>query len=215
MSDKIRTACALLAAATAVYLIGLWPTWWVRDTVLRAAGFPPYQGLWKFLPHLLLYSTLAAATAAVAWIAFSRKGVLEPIPLCKGRQPLGKILIGAFVPIALVLGVLVLTGQGSAIRWIPPDPWSIAGNLFSNFYEEFIYRGFLLAALAGVMGFWAAAGVTSALWAATHTQYPLSLQVTIFVTGVLLAWVTRAARTLWAPWGSHMIFDVVLDSLVG
>jgi hypothetical protein len=36
---------SLLAAASAVYLIGLWPTWWLRDTVLRAADFPAYAGL--------------------------------------------------------------------------------------------------------------------------------------------------------------------------
>jgi len=115
----------------------------------------------------------------------------------------------------LVLVVLIATGQGSAIRWIDPDPWSLAGNVFSNFYEEFIFRGFLLAALAAVIGFWPAAGVTSALWAATHTQYPLSLQLTIFATGMLLAWVVQSARTIWAPYGAHMVMDVVLDSLVG
>ena len=206
---------SLLAAAAAVYLIGLWPTWWVRDTVLRAADFPAYAGLWKFLPHLLLYSTLPALAAGVAWIAFARAGVIDGPPLGKGHRPLGKILIGAFGAIALVLVVLIATGQGSAIRWIDPDPWSIAGNVFSNFYEEFIFRGFLLAALAAVIGFLPAAVVTSALWAATHTQYPLSLQVTIFAVGVLLAWVAQSARTLWAPWGAHMIMDVVLDSLVG
>ena len=74
---------------------------------------------------------------------------------------------------------------------------------------------FLLAALAAVIGFLPAAAVTSALWAATHTQYPLSLQVTVFAVGVLLSWVAQRARTLWAPWGAHMIMDVVLDSLVG
>ena len=206
---------SLLAAAAAVYLIGLWPTWWVRDTVLRAADFPAYAGLWKFLPHLLLYSTLPALAAGVAWIAFARAGVIDGPPLGKGHRPLGKILIGAFGAIALVLVVLIATGQGSAIRWIDPDPWSIAGNVFSNFCEEFIFRGFLLAALAAVIGFMPAAVVTSALWAATHTQYPLSLQVTIFAVGVLLAWVAQSARTLWAPWGAHMIMDVVLDSLVG
>jgi membrane protease YdiL (CAAX protease family) len=205
----------LLAAAAAVYLIGLWPTWWLRDTVLRAAGFPAYSGLWKFLPHLLLYSTLPALAAGVAWIAFARAGVIDMPPLGKGHRPLGKVLIGGFGAIALVLGVLIATGQSSAIRWIAPDPWSIAGNVFSNFYEEFIFRGFLLAALAAVIGFLPAAAVTSALWAATHTQYPLSLQVTVFAVGVLLSWVAQRARTLWAPWGAHMIMDVVLDSLVG
>ena len=206
---------SLLAAAAAVYLIGFWPTWWLRDAVLAAAGFPAYAGLWKFLPHLLLYSTLPALAAGVAWIAFARAGVIDAPPLGKGHRPLGKILIGAFGAIALVLVVLIATGQGSAIRWIDPDPWSIAGNVFSNFYEEFIFRGFLLTALAAVIGFVPAAVVTSGLWAATHTQYPLSLQVTIFVVGILLAWLTRSARTIWAPYGAHMIMDVVLDSLVG
>lgn len=216
MGVAARSAAArLLAAAAAVYLIGLWPTWWLRDTVLRAAGFPAYAGLWKFLPHLLLYSTLPALAAGVAWIAFARAGILEMPPLGKGYRPLGKVLIGGFGPVALVLGVLIATGQGSAIRWIDPDPWSIAGNVFSNFYEEFIFRGFLLVALGAVIGFLPAAAVTSALWAATHTQYPLSLQVAIFATGVLLSWVVQKARTIWAPWGGHMIFDVVLDSLVG
>ena len=205
----------LLAAAAGVYLIGLWPTWWLRDTVLRTAGFPAYSGLWKFLPHLLLYSTLPALAAGVAWIAFARAGVIDTPPLGKGHRPLGKVLIGGVGAIVLVLGVLIATGQGSAIRWIDPDPWSIAGNVFSNFYEEFIFRGFLLAALAAMIGFLPAAVVTSALWAATHTQYPLSLQVTIFATGVLLSWVVQSARTMWAPWGAHMIMDVVLDSLVG
>ena len=208
-------AAKLIAAAVAVYLIGLWPTWWLRDTVLGAAGFPAYSGVWKFLPHLLLYSTLAALAAGVAWIAFARAGVIEMPQLDKGYRPLGKVLIGALGAVALVLGVLIATGQGSAIRWIDPDPWSIAGNVFSNFYEEFIFRGFLLTALAAVIRFWPAAILTSALWAATHTQYPLSLQVTIFATGVLLCWVTRSAQTIWAPWGAHMIMDVVLDSLVG
>jgi membrane protease YdiL (CAAX protease family) len=216
MAVPTRSAAArLLAAAAAVYLIGLWPTWWLRDTVLRAAGFPAYSGLWKFLPHLLLYSTLPALAAGVAWIAFARAGVIDAPPLGKGHRPLGKVLIVGFGAIPLVLGVLIATGQGSAIRWIDPDPWSIAGNVFSNFYEEFIFRGFLLTALAAVIGFLPAAAVTSALWAATHTQYPLSLQVTVFAVGVLLAWVAQSARTIWAPWGAHMIMDVVLDSLVG
>jgi membrane protease YdiL (CAAX protease family) len=210
-----RAAACLLAAAAAVYLIGLWPTWWLRDIVLRAAGFPAYSGVWKFLPHLLLYSTLPALAAGVAWIALARAGVIDAPALGKGQRPIGKVMIGAFGAIALVLGVLVATGQGSAIRWIGPDPWSIAGNVFSNFYEEFIFRGFLLTALAATIGFLPAAVLTSALWAAMHTQYPLSLQVAVFATGVLLCWVVRSARTMWAPWGAHMIMDVVLDSLVG
>lgn len=214
IDPKTRITCALLAASACVFLAALWPAWWVRDTVLRAADFPRYQGVWKFLPHLLLYSTLPAVVAAIAWIGFSRKGVLEPVPLGKGHRSASSALIVGLATIVLVLVVLVAMGKGAAIGWKQPDPWSIAGNVFSNFYEELIYRGFLLAALAAVFGFWPAAVLTSALWAATHTQYPVSLQVAIFVTGLMLAWAAKAARTLWAPWGAHMTFDVVLDSLV-
>jgi len=119
MAVATRSAPAsLLAAAAAVYLIGLWPTWWLRDTVLRAADFPAYAGLWKFLPHLLLYSTLPALIAGVAWIAFARAGVIDGPPLGKGNGALRKSLIAGFGAIPLVLGVLIATGQGSVIRWI-------------------------------------------------------------------------------------------------
>ena len=211
---KWRLRLTLVLAAGAVYLIGLWPSWWVRDTVLRAAGYPAYAGLWKFLPHLLLYSTLAAIAAAIGWIALARTAVLEWPPLGKGRHAFRIASIGAIAAIGLVLGMLVATGQAAMIGWRAPDPWSIAGNVFSNFYEEFIFRGFLLTALAAVIRYWPAAALTSALWAATHTQYPLSMRIVIFAVGLLLAWVIRQTRTIWAPWGSHMVMDIVLDSLV-
>jgi membrane protease YdiL (CAAX protease family) len=209
-----RSRSALVAAAAAVYLIGLWPTWWLRDSVLRAAGHPAYAGLWKFLPHLLLYSTLAAIAAAVAWIVFARAGVLEPPQLGKGHGALVTSLIGALGAILLVLGALVATGQTSAIGWKAPDPWLIAGNVGSNFFEEFIFRGFILTALATAIRFWPAAVVSSVLWAALHTQFPMTLRIVVFAVGVLFAWITRKAQTLWSPWGAHMVMDIVLDSLI-
>ena len=209
-----RSRIALLAAAAAVFVIGLWPTWYLRDSVLSAAGHPKYAGIWKFLPHLLLYSTLAAVAAAIAWYAFARAGVLEPIALGRGDRPIRFAILGALGGIAFVLAAFVAAGQTAAIGWVPPDAWLIAGNLFSNFYEEFIFRGFLLTALAAVIRFWPAAIVTSALWAAMHTQYPLWMQAVVFAMGVLFAWVRQRSKTIWAPWGAHMLMDIVLDSLI-
>ena len=211
----VRARAALLASSAIVYVVGLWPTWWLRDSVLRAAGFPAYSGLWKFLPHLLLYSTLAAIVAGVAWVAHSRAGHLERPALGKGERAVTSALLGALAAIVMTLAAFVILGQSSAIRWTPPDPWSLAGNLFSNFYEEFIFRGFLLVALGRVIGFWPAAIVTSALWAAMHTQFPLPVQVVVFLVGVVFAWVMARAKTVWAPWGAHMLMDAVLDSLLG
>jgi len=101
------------------------------------------------------------------------------------------------------------------VHWIDPVPWKIAGNIFSNFYEEFIFRGFMLTALAAAIGFWPAAIVSSAMWGFTHNQYPLSLQALIAAIGIYWSYLTRRARSLWTPYSAHMVLDIVGDSLIG
>src|SRR5262245_49767272 len=62
----------LVVVAAAAYLIGFWPTWWLRDLVLRAFHHPPYEGVWILIPHLFLYSTLPALFCLVAWSVLAR-----------------------------------------------------------------------------------------------------------------------------------------------
>lgn len=206
---------ALVAMVAAVYAIGFWPSWMLRDAVLHAAGDPPYNGIWKFIPHVLLYSTLAAASAAVAWGIAARSHWIAPPAFGWTFGIIPWSILAAIIGLAFALGSIVAMGQASAIHYIPPDYWSIGGNLFSNFYEEFIFRGFVLAALTAVFGFWPAAIISSAMWAAMHAQYPLPLQVAIFGAGVVFAWIKRTTKSLWAPWVAHMLLDIIGDSLVG
>lgn len=206
---------ALLAMVAAVYAIGFWPSWIVRDAVLHAAGDPPYNGIWKLIPHILLYSTLAAASAAFAWMIAVRSNWLARPELGWRFSVIPWSIAAALIGLAFALGTIVAMGQSSAIHYIRPDYWSIGGNLFSNFYEEFIFRGFVLAALTAVIGFWPAAIISSAMWAAMHAQYPLPLQGAIFATGVVFAWIKRATQSLWAPWAAHMLLDIIGDSLIG
>jgi membrane protease YdiL (CAAX protease family) len=124
-------------------------------------------------------------------------------------------VLGALMAIAATVALVLAMPSLGRLHWIGIDPWSVAGNLFSNFYEEFIFRGFILAGLAAVFGFWPAAIVSSGLWAAQHTQFSLSLQVLIGGVGVVWCWMRAKARTLWAPYLSHEIMDTVLDALVG
>jgi membrane protease YdiL (CAAX protease family) len=102
-----------------------------------------------------------------------------------------------------------------AIHYVPPKPWIIGGNLFSNFFEEFIFRGFLLAALTAVFGFWPAAILSSVAFGAVHTQYPMLLQLLVASAGFVYCIVMKLSRTLWAPWLSHMSLDLVIDMLIG
>jgi hypothetical protein len=124
-------------------------------------------------------------------------------------------MLGAIIAMTAIVVLVLVTPALGKLHWIGIDPWGMAGNLFSNFYEEFIFRGFILAGLTAVIGFWPAAIVSSALWAAQHTQYPLSFQATICGIGIVWCWIRDRARTLWAPYLSHEIMDTVLDAVIG
>ena len=207
----IVLACVILAYAST-----WWPEHWVLSQGLAWLGEPAYAGFrGKFLPHLLLYSTLPAVVCALLWLILSRAELLPPIPLTRGHRVLGYGVLGALVAIAATIALILATPQIGTLRWVGIDPWGVAGNVFSNFYEEFIFRGFMLAGLAAVIGFWPAAVVSSGLWAAQHTQYPLSLRVLIGSIGIFWCWIRIRARTLWAPYLSHEIMDTVLDAVIG
>jgi membrane protease YdiL (CAAX protease family) len=207
----------LIISAAAVYAVKFWPSMQVTNAGLIALGRPKYVGFTGiFLPHLLLYSTLTACVAALLWFTFVRARIL-PAPRLgppTARQ-LGAGVVGGIVAlVATVVFVYVLFPPGT-VHWIDPVLWKIAGNVFSNFYEEFVYRGFMLVALGAAIGFWPAAIISSAMWGYTHSQYPLSLQALIMAVGVYFSWLVRKAQSLWTPYASHMVIDIVGDSLIG
>lgn len=209
----VRRAVILVLAAAAFATI-FEPSQTVRVDILAAFGNPKYEGLWVLIPHMFLYTTLTSLACAVVWILLMRLGWLPPEDFGLNANVLMLGLLGGALALALLLGLFQWTAP-DAIHWIPPKPWAIAGNVFSNFYEEFIYRGFLLVALAEVVGFWPAAVATSVLFGAMHTQYPPELQAVIAISGLIWCIVKRAARSLWAPYVSHMSLDIVGDSLIG
>jgi membrane protease YdiL (CAAX protease family) len=207
----IVLACVLVA-----YASSLWPEHWILSHGLAWLGYPPYAGFrGKFLPHALLYSTLTAVISAILWLILSWRKLLPPIALGRGKRVLPYGMLGAIIAMTAIVVLVLVTPALGKLHWIGIDPWGMAGNLFSNFYEEFIFRGFILAGLTAVIGFWPAAIVSSALWAAQHTQYPLSFQATICGIGIVWCWIRDRARTLWAPYLSHEIMDTVLDAVIG
>lgn len=207
----------LIISAVAVYAVGFWSDRNLLASGLKWLGNPPYAGFKGiFLPHLLLYSTLTAAAAALVWFVFVRARIL-PAPqlgLPTGSQ-IGAGVVGGIVALIVTVVFVYFLFPPGTVHWIDPVPWKIAGNLFSNFYEEFIYRGLMLVILGAAIGFWPAAIISSAMWAYTHSQYPLSLQALIMAVGIYFSWLTRRARSLWTPYTSHMVLDIVGDSLIG
>lgn len=204
---------ALVAAVVAAYLVGLWPSWALRDVVLEALGNPPYQGAWILFPHVFLYGTLQAVFCLVAWRLLARRGWM-PAPRYALRWPAFRLgLFVGLVSIGFVVAFFVATGQASAFHAPRVDPWLAAANVASNLYEEYVYRGFILAALTAAFGFWPAAVLSSLAFAATHTQYPLALQALIVATALLWAWASQRDGLL-APYTAHMTADWVLDPIL-
>jgi|CXWL01.1.fsa_nt_gi membrane protease YdiL (CAAX protease family) len=204
----------LIAVVVAAYLVGFWPTWWVRDFVLAEFGNPPYEGLWILIPHVFLYTTLQALFCFVAWSALAGLQWM-PAPRLSFRLPaVGWGLVAGLLSIAIVVAFFYATGQEGAFHEPRPKPWIAVGNIFSNFYEEFVFRGFILVALTAAIGFWPAAIVSSVAFGATHAQYPLSLQALIAVTALLWAWVTQRTGDLMAPYLAHMTLDLVVDPIL-
>jgi uncharacterized protein len=72
--------------------------------------------------------------------------------------------------------------------------------------EEFLFRGFMLPALAkSRIGFIGATVVTTLLWMSLHFNYSIFGLIEIFVIGLLLSWALRKTGSLWAPIALHAI----------
>jgi membrane protease YdiL (CAAX protease family) len=204
----------LIAVAAAAYLIGFWPTWWVRDLVLRAFHKPAYEGLWILIPHVLLYSTLPALFCLAAWTVLARMQWMPALRLSPHWSTFGWGLGVGLVSLAATVGFFFATGQAGAFHSPRVDPWIATANIFSNFYEEYIFRGFIFAALSVALGFWPAAILSSVAFGATHAQYPPSLQALIAVLAVLWVWAGKRGGGLLAPYTAHMTLDWLIDPVL-
>jgi membrane protease YdiL (CAAX protease family) len=197
-----------------VYLSTFHPSDWVRITAQTITGPHPYVGVWILIPHLLFYCTFTALLAGACWIALARAGAMQPPPLKVSKSVLLWGSAGGAISVLASLVFLYAAGMGQ-LNWVGFDGWKIAGNVFSNFFEEFIYRGFLLAGLTILIGFWPAAILSSLAFGFSHEQYPLALQLFITGTSLLWCWIVRRTRSIWAAWGAHMIVDIVIDAIWG
>ncbi len=167
-----------------------------RGVVRDWAHRPPFRGPWVTVEHGLLYSTVTALICWGVWWAFARMGwMASPGSVLRGstrsviRWGVGLGIAVFLLDLAALLGLHALGAmppERPALGWHPMTGWSFLGNLFSNFYEEWIYRGFLFAVAVRVTSSrLGAAVITSALFAAVHSQYAWALRALIFVSTLL------------------------------
>ncbi|HNY13846.1 MAG TPA: CPBP family intramembrane metalloprotease [Candidatus Wallbacteria bacterium] len=93
--------------------------------------------------------------------------------------------------------------------------WSITGNLFSNFYEEIIFRAFMIPLFNYLFrNIQPAVFFSSLIFALVHARYPLFLQLTVFVGGFCFAISYVRTKTVFAPWLGHQLADTIADAIL-
>ena len=134
----------------------------------------------------------------------------------------------AWLPlVALSIGltttaVYALLAQGLGIDILVPDqgleeiaaldgaamlPTFAIVGLLAPFAEEVFFRGFLLAALASVIGGLRGALVSSAIFSVAHLNVGTLLP--IFVMGMLLAWLYLRTGSIWPSFVAHAAQNLI------
>jgi membrane protease YdiL (CAAX protease family) len=214
---------ALLAVLLAL-VVNRQPQWWLNDHVREWFHHPRYHGPWLLVEHLFLSCALPMLVSVLAWLALARAHALVPprrlLVFDRPRALVGWGLAAGLLPVAFncaIFYVLLRAGKlhHFSFGWTPPSGWSLAGNAVSNFYEEFVFRGFILVALRYATGSRVLAALLSSVafgWG--HSQYPVEEQLIIGACSLLWCWIVMRTRSLWPVYIGHMIIDLIMDSII-
>jgi membrane protease YdiL (CAAX protease family) len=134
-----------------------------------------------------------------------------------GRLVGSGLAMGA-VPIALASSLLLALGwlavePGSAGSWTASAVKLSVVLAIAALYEELFSRGYLLAAIADLVGMPAAVAFTSIAFGLLHLGNPGAKALPIIlvcVAGVFLAAVLLATRSLYAAWAAHFAWNWVM-----
>lgn len=185
------------------------PAWgsWLRP---RLSGLPGGQRL--FFHHVLVYSLGRTLVCGLLFALLVRRGIFRPLRFNrKVRISLIQGCLAGFVIALLPLAVMVPRGRVPGLRF---NAWLFCGNLFSNAWEELVFRGLVFAAVLLILRRGLPAALLSGLiFGLSHMQYGPLQQIYVGMIGAYLALLYYHTGNLLGPWMAHQISDALLDSL--
>ena len=199
---------AVAAAVTATYLlVGAYVNLPLREALKRdAGGHVPY-----WLDHItfMLLADLVVATL----LAWKLVGLAQTY--LRGPTERRAWVVGAAAGVLIVPFIgAALASVGALQLMFEPNYSLMLGNLFSNFYEEYIFRGTLLAILMKYLDNKPVAITVSALvFCQGHLHFPLPLLLVVFASGLLWGAMVLRYQSLWPAWLSHCVMDFISDSI--
>jgi len=197
---------------------------------LRVLGYHPHRG---FHPLDFLVADglgfLAALAAAAILVRAARGERMRDygLPLAPASGRLwgegflwGIAAVGAIVGAIALFGGYSLSGFAVHGRELVSMAllWVVTMTVL-GFYEEYLFRGYALKALASGMGFWPAALLLSILFGALHfftkPMETVADALSVSLIGLFLCLSFRRTGSLWFAAGFHMAFDFAALPLFG
>ncbi|MBI3555322.1 MAG: CPBP family intramembrane metalloprotease [Deltaproteobacteria bacterium] len=202
---------SILAAVSAIFTFSNWVffPWVVKFLGPLAKGFPPGPGL--LFQHALISCLPQAILCGLSAFLMRRAGLLSKLSFKIEKTPVLEGLIWGLSIAALSVPLLRVLGMPIGFH---VDPWSIAGNVFSNSYEEVIFRWFILYGfLAGTGNRCVAIAVSAIAFGLVHDQYPLILRAYVAAVGAALGILATKRNNLIPVVVAHDVADWILDAL--
>ena len=173
-----------------------------------------HSGLSIFLSHFLI--GLPATLSNIIFLLYLiKKEYYKPF-VSFNKDKIKKAMLygligGLFISI-LITFVWYLTGNEFKFEI---SLYKNLGDVFSNFYEELGFRvlvmsGFLYLfrnRLLAIMG-------SSIIFGLVHQQYSIGMMLLVMFDGVIYSLLYLKTRNVIAPWFSHQISDLILDSIL-
>ena len=169
-------------------------------------------GLNLFLGHLLIFSFPHSVFCILAYVLLAKMKIFKMISFPDLKLSIKSGLLFGLAFTIFTIFEWVIFGLPFQFNL---NYWSFFGNIFSNFYEETFFRLLLIP-----LFFYAFKNTSfsifasSFIFAISHSQYPLFLQVTVFVAGVCLGLSFIHSKNVLGPWIAHQFSDMILDTIL-
>ena len=212
-------AVAIVAALAPAFIVfGL--TVWLADVDPATLAGAHTLASPLFLLQMVLGQIFSLA---IIWFAAGRGGQRTQVLRLRPREEtpvltaagLGLLLIAAIAPVELLLyrlaGLELFTDGRWLLDGLRSEYWwgvLIAAVVLAPLWEELVFRGFLLSALAKTrLGFWPAAVISSVLWTGLHAGYSWPGLVSVFLAGLGLSWIMQRTGSMKAVVVAHAVIN--------